>query len=477
MNFFRALKIARICARYRLDTLFPHRKWLFVVTLLAAINPRCWAVCRRYTRAQRLRLALEALGPIFIKFGQILSTRRDLLPDDFAVELAKLQDQVPPFSSEQVVTILEAAYGKPLTEVFAEFSQQPLASASIAQVHPAILPSGEDVIVKVVRPDVAKAIRKDINFLYAAAKWFKRSWKDAYRLRPTDVVAEFEKTILDELDMLREGANASVLRENFLESDIIYVPKVYFDYTHSNVLVMERIYGTKISDIDTLYKHNVDMEKLARYGVEIFMTQVFRDSFFHADMHPGNVMVDIHDAKNPKYCAIDFGIMGSLSDDDQRYLAENFLAFFNRDYKRIAELHVESLWVPEATNLQDFEAAIRTVCEPIFQKPMSEISFGLLLLRLFQVARRFDMQVQPQLLLLQKTLLNIEGLGRQLYPDLDLWDTVKPFLENWMRERYSLKTLLKKIKTNLPFILEKLPEMPELLYLVLRKIANNPNSN
>lgn len=471
MSLFRAIKIVRICARYRLDTLFPHNKLLLTIKLLASINPRCWSVCDRLSRGERLRLALETLGPIFIKFGQILSTRRDLLPDDIALELAKLQDQVPPFPSDEVLDILQATYKKPINEVFQSFETQPLASASIAQVHCAVLPTGEDVVVKVVRPGIEKAVRKDVRFLYAVAKWVKRVWKDAYRLRPTDVVAEFEKTILDELDMIREGANASELRRNFIDSDIIYVPKVYFDYTHTNVLVLERLYGTKISDVETLYAHNVDMEKLARNGVEIFMTQVFRDSFFHADMHPGNVLVDLHDAKNPKYCAIDFGIMGSLSDDDQRYLAENFLAFFNRDYKRIAQLHVESLWVPAETNIQDFEAAIRTVCEPIFQKPMSEISFGMVLLRLFQVARRFDMQVQPQLLLLQKTLLNIEGLGRQLYPDLDLWDTVKPFLENWMRERYSMKTLLKKIKANLPMMIETFPEIPEKIYQILSKLA------
>lgn len=469
MSLFRAIKIARVCARYRLDLLIPQRRWLFFITSLALINPRCWGVAKRYTRGQRIRLALETLGPIYIKFGQILSTRRDLLPDDIAVELALLQDRVPPFASEEVVKLLEHAYQQPLAKVFTQFDQQPLASASIAQVHAAVLPNGDDVVVKVVRPNLRPTIKKDVAFLYAVAKWLKRVWRDAVRLRPTEVVAEFEKTLFDELDMLREGANASELRRNFPTTELIYVPKVYFDYTYTNVLVLERIYGTKISNVELFHEKKVDMEKLARRGVEIFMTQVFRDSFFHADMHPGNVLVDVSDPQQPKYCAIDFGIMGSLSDEDQRYLAENFLAFFQRDYRRIAELHVESLWVPADTNIQDFESAIRTVCEPIFQKPMSEISFGLVLMRLFQVARRFNMEVQPQLLLLQKTLLNTEGLGRQLYPDLDLWDTVKPYLENWMRERYSLKTLVKKLKANLPMMIERFPELPELVYHYLAK--------
>jgi ubiquinone biosynthesis protein len=469
MSLFQLLKILRICARYRLDLVFPGRKFLFIVTLLAIINPRCWSVSKRYTRAERIRLALESLGPIFIKFGQIISTRRDLLPEDIADELVKLQDQVPPFSSDEAIAVLETAYGKPVNEVFQDFSYQPLASASIAQVHTAVLPTGEDVVVKIVRPNIANIIHKDIKLMYSAAKWFSRVSKDAARLRPVEGVAEFDKTLFNALDMVREGANASELRRNFIESDIIYVPKVYFDYTKDNILVLERIYGTRISEVETFKANNLDMEKMARMGVEIFMTQVFRDSFFHADMHPGNVLVDIHDHANPKYCAIDFGIVGTLTEEDQRYLAENFLAFFERDYRRVAELHVESLWVPADTNIEDFTGAIRTVLEPIFQKPMSEISFGQLLLRLFQVARKFDMQVQPQLILLQKTLLNIEGIGRELYPDLDLWDTVYPYLQGWMRERYSMKTFLKKIKANLPFWVEKFPDMPELVYRFLLK--------
>jgi ubiquinone biosynthesis protein len=472
MSLGRAIKIVRICARYRLDALFPHQRWLLLIRLLTYINPRCWNICNRYSRGERIRLALETLGPIFIKFGQILSTRRDLLPDDIALELARLQDQVPPFPTEQVIKILETSYQQPLSEIFSQFDNAPLASASIAQVHAAQLHDGADVVVKVVRPGIEKLIKNDIKFLYTLAKWVKRVWKDSLRLRPTEIVAEFEKTIIDELDMLREGANASALRRNFLDSNLIYVPKVYFDYTREKVLVLERIYGVKISNIELLKSKNVNMERLARDGVEIFMTQVFRDSFFHADMHPGNVLVDITSPEKPIYCAIDFGIMGTLSDEDQRYLAENLLAFFKRDYKKIAELHLDSLWVPADTNLQDFESAIRTVCEPIFQKPMNEISFGMVLLRLFQVARRFNMEVQPQLLLLQKTLLNIEGLGRQLYPELNLWDTVAPYLEKWMRERYSLKTMFKKFKASLPEMIEKFPEMPELIYRFLRKTNN-----
>jgi ubiquinone biosynthesis protein len=469
MNLLRALSIARVCARYRLDNLLPQHPAMLLVKVLVALNPRCWSVCEHFSRGARLRLALETLGPIYIKFGQILSTRRDLLPDDIADELAKLQDQVPPFASDVAIAIIEKAYKKPVNEIFSNFDPEPLASASIAQVHTAVLPNGEDVVLKIVRPNIAKAVNKNIKFLYGAAKTLQRVWPDARRLRPVEVVAEFEKTLHHELDMVREAANASQLRRNFLDSDIIYVPKVYFDYTVKNIMVMERIYGTKVSDVETLNRHNVDLERLARNGVEIFMTQVFRDSFFHADMHPGNVLVDLTNPEKAKYCAIDFGIVGSLSDDDQRYLAENFLAFFQHDYKRIAQLHIESLWVPENTNVEDLTSAIRCVCEPIFQKPMSEISFGMVLLRLFQVAREFDMQIQPQLILLQKTLLNIEGLGRQLYPDLDLWDTVYPFLKKWAKEKYSLSSLLQRFKAEMPFILEKLPEMPSVVYEFLQQ--------
>ena len=444
MSAMRAFKVLRVCARYRVDTFFPTLRGVFIIKLIALFMPSAWSITSRYTRGERIRLALETLGPIFIKFGQIISTRRDLLPDDIADELVKLQDGVPPFASDIAVNIVETTYGKKWQDVFAEFSLTPLASASIAQVHAATLPTGEEVVVKIVRPNIKEAIAQDVQLLYFLAKGAKHLLRNSKRLHLTEVVAEFEKTIFDELNMLREGANASQLRHNFENSPMIYVPKVYFDYTRENILVIERVYGVQISDIATLKKSGVDMEKLARYGVEIFMTQVFRDSFFHADMHPGNVFVDIKDPQNPQYCAIDFGIIGMLSEEDLNYLAGNFLAFFNRDYRRIAQLHLESGWVPATTNILDFEMAVRTVYEPIFQKPLSEVSFADMILQLLKIARRFEMEVQPQLLLLQKTLFNIEGLGRELYPNLDLWDTMKPFLENWMRERVGFVATVKK---------------------------------
>lgn len=472
MQILRAIKIARVAARYRLDLILKPRRWLLPVTLLSWINPRCWGVSQRYSRGERLRLALETLGPIFVKFGQILSTRRDLLPDDISDELAKLQDSVPAFSDAEAYAILAQAYQKPANEIFIDLSATPLASASIAQVYSARLiidNQHQEVVVKIIRPHIKKIIHQDIQLLFAIAKLVQKFWPETKRLRPKEVVVEIEKTIFNELDLLREAANASQLRRNFIDSPMIYVPKVYWDYCRENVLVMERIYGTPISDLKKLRAHNVDLEKLAKYGVEIFMTQVFRDRFFHADMHPGNVFVDIKDPKNPKYCAVDFGIMGTLTPEDQYYLAENFLAFFKRDYFRIAQLHIDSGWVAKDTRIDEFEAAIRTVAEPIFQKPLNEISFAQLLLRLFQTARHFNMEVQPQLLLLQKTLLNIEGLGRQLYPQLDLWTTAKPYLENWLRERMSPKNLWRQIKENLSLWLEQLPQIPELIYQALKK--------
>ena len=412
---------------------------------------------------ERLRLALEELGPVFIKFGQILSTRRDLLPDHLADELAKLQDQVPAFPSDAAVELIETSLGKPVEQLFASFERQPMASASIAQVHGAVLHSGEEVVVKVVRPGIQPTIEKDVRLMFTLAGLVQRYIPDGKRLRPIEVVEDYRHTIIDELDLQREGANTSQLRRNFEDSPLLYVPQVYWDYSCRTVLVMERIDGIPVTDIEQLNAQGTNMKMLAERGVEIFFTQVFRDSFFHADMHPGNVFVSRKHPEEPQYMGIDCAIIGSLSDFDQYYLARNLLAIFKRDYKAVAQLHVECGWVPPDTRIPDFEFAIRSVCEPIFQKPLSEISFGHLLLYLFQVARRFDMEVQPSLVLLQKTLLNIEGLGRQLYPELDLWQTAMPFLERWMRDRYSPVNVAKRMGDQLPELLEQLPRLPELM--------------
>lgn len=426
-----------------------------------------WRLLRNKSlgRGVRLRRALEDLGPIFVKFGQILSTRRDLLPDDIADELVKLQDRVPPFPGTVAMAIMEKAYGRPVHEVFAEFDETPIASASIAQVHAARLLDGTEVVVKVVRPNIKPVIRRDIGLLYIIADKLERYWSEGRRLRPVEVVREFEKTILDELDLMREAASAAQIRRNFSDTGLLYVPEVYWPYCRRNVMVMERISGIPISNIPAIRAAGIDMESLAARGVEIFFTQVFRHNFFHADMHPGNIFV----SPAGQYMAVDFGIVGSLSHEDQRYLAENFLAFFHRDYQRVAELHVESGWVPASTRIDEFEAAIRTVCEPIFERPLSDISFGQLLLHLFQTARRFNMEVQPQLVLLQKTLLNIEGLGRQLYPELDLWKTAKPFLERWMSEQIGTRAFVNRFKENVPQWGEKLPEIPSLIHEVLHQ--------
>ncbi len=416
-------------------------------------------------RGERIRRTLEDLGPIFVKFGQILSTRRDLLPDDIAEELARLQDSVPPFPGDEAVAIIEKAYRQPINEVFAEFDRTPLASASIAQVHCARLLDGTEVVVKVVRPNIEPVIRRDLGLLYILAGNLQRFWSEGRRLRPLEVVAEFEKTLLDELDLMREAASAAQIRRNFLGSKMLYVPEVHWQHCRKSVMVMERIGGIPIGNIAAIREAGIDLKALSARGVEIFFTQVFRHNFFHADMHPGNIFV----SPEGQYLAVDFGIVGTLSHEDQRYLAENFLAFFHRDYQRVAELHVESGWVPHDTRVDEFEAAIRTVCEPIFERPLAEISFGQLLLRLFQTARRFNMEVQPQLVLLQKTLLNIEGLGRQLYPELDLWQTAKPFLERWMSEQVGPRAALKRLKENVPQWGEKLPEIPSLIHDVLHQ--------
>jgi ubiquinone biosynthesis protein len=414
-------------------------------------------------RAVRLRRALESLGPIFVKFGQMLSTRRDLLPPDVADELALLQDRVPPFPTEQAVGVLEALYGRPVDEVFRHFERQPVASASVAQVHFASLPDGTEVAIKVLRPGIERVIAHDIALLESAAVLLDALWIESRRLKPREVVAEFSKHLNDELDLMREAANCSQLRRNFAESELLRVPEVHWDWCGRSVMVMERMHGVPISQTAALLAQGNDLSALSRAGVEIFFTQVFRDGFFHADMHPGNILVH----RDGRYIALDFGIMGTLNEQDKNYLAQNFLAFFKRDYRRVALAHIEAGWVPAKTRVEDFEAAIRTVCEPIFDRPLKEISFGKTLLRLFQTARRFEMEVQPQLVLLQKTLLNIEGLGRQLDPDLDLWKTAKPFLERWMGEQIGLRGFARAIRTEAPNWATTLPQLPRLVHTAL----------
>lgn len=468
---FRSIKIGWVIARYRLDTFFLHSSLPWLVKLMLYLLPWRYIFPARQPEAVRLRLALEALGPVFIKFGQMLSTRRDLLPDDIAVELARLQDNVPPFSNVRARTIIESSLGLPVAELFQTFDVEPMASASVAQVHGATLKDGRAVVVKVIRPGIDKVIRQDISLLYTLAWMVCHLWSEGRRLRPVEVVEEYEQTIFDELDLRKEAANGSQLRRSFEGSSLLYIPEIFWDYTRRNVLVMERIYGIPVADIQQLQAQHTNMEKLAERGVEIFFTQVFRDSFFHADMHPGNIFVSRDNPDNPQYIAVDFGIIGSLSEEDQSYLARNLLAFFQRDYRQVAQLHIDSGWVPRDTNVHAFETAIRSVCEPIFEKPLKDISFGMVLLGLFQTARRFNMEVQPQLVLLQKTLLNIEGLGRQLYPDLDLWKTAKPFLENWMKERMSVKAVMANIRKQGPEWLEKLPQMPQLVFSALQQSA------
>jgi ubiquinone biosynthesis protein len=416
-------------------------------------------------RAVRLRRALETLGPIFVKFGQVLSTRRDLLPADIADELARLQDQVPPFAAELAVAEVERAFGRPIAQVFDEFAAVPVASASIAQVHFAVLPGGQDCAVKVLRPNMLPVIHRDLALLDSAALLIERLWADGKRLKPREVVAEFARHLFDELDLMREAANASQLRRNFLDSPLLAVPEVYWDWCTSTVMTMQRMSGTPIGQVQELRRQGVDIPKLARAGVEIFFTQVFRDGFFHADMHPGNIMV----SPGGQYIALDFGIMGTLTDADKSYLAQNFLAFFQRDYKRVAQAHVEAGWVPADTRVDEFESAIRAVCEPVFDRPLKEISFGRVLLRLFQTSRRFNVEIQPQLVMLQKTLLNIEGLGRQLDPDLDLWKTAKPYLERWMSEQVGWRGLLRNVRAEAPLWTTMLPQLPRMLYRALHE--------
>ena len=467
----RLVQIQRITAEYGLDEFFAGSRLERRLAWLRLVSPWTWFVRRQTgSRAERLRLALETLGPIFIKFGQALSTRRDLLPADLADELAKLQDRVPPFPVDEARQRIEAALGAPVGELFAEFETEPLGAASLAQVHGAVLKTGEAVVVKVLRPGMRERIVQDLELMYAVAGIVATGSDDGRRLRPVEGVSEYEKTVLDELDLMREAGNAAQLRRQFLGSPIIHVPAVYWDLCRVDVMVMERVYGVQISDIAKLRELGTDFKKLGEYGVEIFFTQVFKHNFFHADMHPGNIFVDVTDPANPRYAAIDFGIVGTLDTRDQHYLAANFLAFFDRDYRRVAQLHIDSGWVPPDTRIDELESAVRTVCEPIFNKPLSEISFGVVLLRLFEIARRFRMEVQPQLILLQKTLLNIEGLGRQLYPELDLWQTAQPILRQWMKEHLSPFAVLRSWRQQAPDVLEALKGAPAVLQRGLRDL-------
>lgn len=470
---FRLLQIQHVLLKYGLDRALsgvPKLRW---ARLLLMFVP--WVLVypsrRRGSLAQRSKLALVELGPIFIKFGQMLSTRRDLLNDDFSDELSRLQDKVPPFTLDVVKQRIQAAYGKPAEQVFAQFNETPLASASIAQVHAATLLSGESVVVKVLRPNVQKRIELDVSVMHSLAKLAHAASHEAKRLRMVEVVKEYEKTIIDELDLVREAANGSQLKRNFEGSESLYVPKIHWEYATEKVIVMERIRGLNIADMALLKSKKINLKKLAERGVEIFFTQVFKHNFFHADMHPGNIFVSEENPNNPKYMCVDFGIIGSLSEADQRYLGENLLAFFRRDYKRVAQLHIQSGWMNEGVRLDEFESAVRSACEPIFEKPLAEISFGTLLMRLFKISQRYGYEVQPQLVLLQKTLLNIEGLGRQLYPQLDLWDTAQPFLEEWMRETYDPRHALKALRDNAPQWVADLPDMPIMLKNALTHLS------
>lgn len=468
----RLFRIAWVFCKYRLDTFLPIAELPGPLKLFFLFAPWHLFPKGRHSRGDRLRLALEELGPVFVKFGQILSTRRDLLPDDMAASLRRLQDNVPPFSSDTARAIIEDSLGQPVDVLFAEFSRDPMASASVAQVHAATMPDGRRVVVKVIRPGIERVIHQDLALMFMMARLLEKYWSEGRRLHPVDVVEDYRTTIYDELDLQREAANASQLRRNFEGSPLIYIPTIDWDHTTKRVLVMERISGIPIADVEALRAAGVDMKVLAEKGVEIFFTQVFRDSFFHADMHPGNIFVDASNPADPRYIAIDFGIVGTLAPDDLSYLARNLLAFFRRDYRQVAELHIQSGWVPPETRVNEFEAAIRTVCEPIFERPLKDISFGHFLLRLFQTARRFNMEVQPQLVLLQKTLLNVEGLGRQLYPELDLWSTAQPFLENWMRKRIGPTGLFQTLQSRLPSWLEQSPEMPQLVHDKLVQLRN-----
>ena len=456
----RFFRIVWTIAKYRLDEV---ARSIAPESRLVRLSPLALLPGPTRSPAERLRLAIEDLGPIFVKFGQILSTRRDLLPTDYADELARLQDRVPPFPAQAAIARIEAREGRPIGEIFATFDEEPIASASLAQVHAATLSGGFDVVVKVLRPDIETAILEDLKLLYGIAALLERFSRDARRLRLKEVVADYERTVFDELNLLLEAANTATLRRNFADSPLLYAPRVHWQHCHEDVFVVERVDGVPIADVAGLIARGTDMEKLAARGVETFFKQVFEHNFFHADMHPGNIFVDVSDPENPSYIAVDCAVIGRLSEEDQAYLAKNLVAFFHQDYARVARLHVESGWVPPGTDVGEFEAVIRQLCEPIFERPLKEISFGNFLVALFRAARRFDMEVQPQLVLLQKTLLNIEGLGRQLYPDLDLWTTAKPFMERWIEARYGPMGALRRLADRLPDLLEQLPQLPDLL--------------
>ncbi len=467
----RLVQIQRVLVKHGLDDFVQATHLYRPLRFLFFLSPWMWMRrARSAPRGERLRLALQELGPIFVKFGQAVSTRRDLLPPDIADELAKLQDRVPPFPAALARAAVQRTLGRPVEQIFAQFEDEPLAAASIAQVHAARLESGREVVVKIVRPGMRARIERDLEVLFTLAALAQRYWREARRLRPVELVSEYEKTILDELDLMREAANATQLKRNFAGSDLLYVPEVFWDFCSTEVMVMERIHGIPISDMTRLRALGTNFERLAENGVRIFFTQVFRHNFFHADMHPGNIFVLADDPQQPRYAAIDFGIMGTLDPRDQHYLAENFLAVFERDYRRVAVLHVESGWVPPQTRIDEMESAIRTVCEPIFDRPLSDISFGHLLLRLFEISRRFNMQIQPQLMLLQKTLFNVEGLGRELYPQLDIWTTATPILREWMRERVSVRRLVKHLWRQLPDVVESLQSLPALLKESVRRV-------
>jgi ubiquinone biosynthesis protein len=470
----RLFKITRVSIKYGLDNIA--MSGLVTPRIAKIINVAVFWRDLSAPRGVRLRRALEELGPIFVKFGQVLSTRRDLMPADIADELAKLQDRVPPFSSDLAIAQIKKSLGAHPDQLFAEFDRNPVASASIAQVHFAKLKDGTEVAVKVLRPGMKKSIDEDIALMRIAASWVERLWADGRRLKPREVVGEFDKYLHDELDLMREAANASQLRRNFLESPLLLVPEMFWDYCSTSVIVMERMHGIPISQTARLVAEGVDLKKLSRDGVEIFFTQVFRDGFFHADMHPGNILVSVNPATFGRYIALDFGIVGTLTDYDKDYLSQNFLAFFRRDYKRVAEAHIESGWAPKDTRVDELESAVRACCEPIFDRPLRDISFGQVLLRLFQTSRRFNVEVQPQLVLLQKTLLNIEGLGRQLDPDLDLWKTAKPYLERWMNEQIGWRAVVARLREEAPHYSKIIPQLPRLIHQALSARVEEPPS-